>query len=314
MHPFSRTAPATRPLGFTLVELLVVIAIIGVLVALLLPAVQQAREAARRMQCANNLKQLGLAAHNYHDTHLSFPSGDIFPELDACRTGNAGPCDAGKAIPRIGWGTLILPYIEQAALYDAIRNASNEFSLGYTDPAVLPLAQTPLSGYRCPSDIMGDINPHRRSVGTSNYIGVGGNTTHAAIDLWPAIYWNGVFSHNSKTNMRDITDGTSNTALFGERDGAWDSNPSRQVAGIWIGVHQPQFPEGHFYFMNDHVDVGNINNPNPIDYWRSFGSLHPGGAHFSLADGSVRFVSETINGETYKNLGAMNDGNVLGEY
>lgn len=312
----SMTRKTTLNTGFTLVELLVVIAIIGVLIALLLPAVQQAREAARRMSCSNNLKQLGIAAHNYHDTFSTFPSGGIIP-------GGLGVCLANTSAtvcttPQYGWGTFILPFIEQGNLYESVRTASDDFSISYNAAAVQSLAETELSAYRCPSDTMGKINPFRRSVGTSNYIGIAGNTSHSSSNLFTAASWNGIFGHNSETRMRDITDGLTNTAMFGERDGAAQGanihlpDNGRHNAGIWVGVHQPTYPEGHFYFLNTHAQYGFINNP--AEPWRPLGSMHPGGAMFTLADGSVRFVSDTIEGTTYRNLGAMSDGQILGDF
>jgi prepilin-type N-terminal cleavage/methylation domain-containing protein len=129
--------------GFTLVELLVVIAIIGILVALLLPAVQAAREAARRSECTNNLKQIGVALHNYHDTHKMFPPGWI-PQ-----TGMPG----GGSGYAWGWGTAILPFMEQASLPDQIQYGKITIYAAAGDPAILPLMQTPIAPYRCPSDV-----------------------------------------------------------------------------------------------------------------------------------------------------------------
>ncbi len=201
MKRSSRTA-------FTLVELLVVIAIIGVLVGLLLPAVQSAREAARRMQCSNNLKQIGLALHNYHDTFRSFPPGWI-------RSNGAG--DRRYAW---SWSGAILPFIEQSALQDNSGFGEVNIHSAAADPALLKALQTPVPGYRCPSDIAPATNNwlaiHSERMATSNYVG-----THNS-DYWDVngdSTQGGMFIENEPTRFRDVLDGTSNTFMVGER--AW---------------------------------------------------------------------------------------------
>ena len=137
--------------GFTLVELLVVIAIIGILVGLLLPAVQAAREAARRMQCSNNIKQLALALHNYESAHKSFPPGSISPRL----SGTYPPTAPGTNQARTAgysWSMFILPYIEQSAIYNATVGTQPVLGRIVADPLTLPLLQTPLATFRCPSE------------------------------------------------------------------------------------------------------------------------------------------------------------------
>ena len=140
--------------GFTLIELLVVIAIIAILVALLLPAVQQAREAARRSSCKNNLKQLGLALHNYHDTHGVFPAGYYAGDHPSVADGEGDGRDA-----RYGWGSMILPFLEQAPLYDKMQVGDRLLSQNVNDPTVLADMQTPISAFRCPSDVAPGTNP-----------------------------------------------------------------------------------------------------------------------------------------------------------
>ncbi len=189
--------------GFTLIELLVVIAIIAILIALLLPAVQQAREAARRSTCKNNLKQIGLALHNYHDTHRVFPPGSISQH---------------------GWlsTTFILPFIDQAPLYQAIKPNG---PIVLTNAIILARVRTVLPAYLCPSSADPDASKNSSAqvrvagiqypIGLSNYLAIDGNG-----DLrcnYGLSSFNGIFYQNSKTKIRDITDGTSNTVMFTER-------------------------------------------------------------------------------------------------
>ncbi len=296
-------------LGFTLVELLVVIAIIGILVGLLLPAVQAAREAARRMQCGNNLKQLGLATHNYHDSFRSFPSGFI-------RTSNAQGW---------GWGAMTLSFIEQAALNQQLGvSRANLDMIASSPPAdFAALMQVRLSVFRCPSDAgaEGELLPtggsgRSRIAGiqpsVSNYKGVagtlspqhrpGGNVTVSRDS-------GGIFYGNSRVRIADILDGTSNTLAIGEADtlirrsGAWVgidnaggmAHSSVYYVVSWAGARLNQ-PHGAPF-----PNSGNRGSPDenpgldtPPGASQGFGSLHPGGANFVLADGSVRFISDSI--------------------
>lgn len=300
-----------RPAGFTLVELLVVIAIIGVLIALLLPAVQQAREAARRMQCSNNLKQLGLALHNYHDTYGSFPPGEV-------------------TINRIGLLALILPQIEQGALHDQLGaagafNGSSSVPRWHSNPAVIstgttPLAKTVINGYICPSDPSPELNDRLRSTDSThsgsyakaNYVGAYSaviyNASGAKSSDRPATFYD-----NSNVKFRDIIDGTSNTIIVGERSGKAPYNGS-----MWIGWHNLDGPvTGSHQFMlririNRVADdtYYSINGGSPY----TANSLHPGGAQFLRGDGSAVFLTETINLKTYAALGTRDGGEVVGEY
>ena len=157
-----------RSRGFTLIELLVVIAIIAILIALLLPAVQQAREAARRTQCKNNMKQIGLAMHNYHDVHLCFPPGYI--TTTPCESATVWPaCNAGE-LGLYSWGTFVLPYIDQSNLYNQLTPGTVPLQVNLTIPAVLQSLRQPLSMFLCPSD-PGPIAQHalrpRRTTTTS---------------------------------------------------------------------------------------------------------------------------------------------------
>ncbi|MEX1039411.1 MAG: DUF1559 domain-containing protein [Pirellulaceae bacterium] len=279
--------------GFTLVELLVVIAIIGVLVALLLPAVQQAREAARRMQCTNQLKQIALAIHNQHDTYGKFPAG-------------YNP-DTGWA-----WGTMLLPQLEQGAIYDQL--APEDRIMDMEDAVIRGLVQTRLAAYICPSDSAEELNAQTapygadRKLATANYLGImGSQTVQASSDVG-----NGTMFQKSKVRFGDIIDGTSNTFLLGERDYV------KHRGTLWAGTLRSWQSFRHSNTLstqgiNEIINGANIN---------CFSSQHPGGSQFALADGSVRFVSETIDSfeatdatmGTFQRLGNRKDGLVNGEY
>ncbi len=347
-------------LGFTLVELLVVIAIIGILIALLLPAVQAAREAARRSQCTNNLKQLALAVHNYADTFKCFPSGFIssLPAL---------PTSASAAEPSVWtWGALVLPYVEQSSLSDVLQVGTLTLQQNLSIPAGLAALQTPVAAFVCPSDVGPPLNDFGVKYGTatvypntstqfrsyekcvtsngtdripiakSNYIGVcsvGDSMTPPSGDVAAYGAPVGVFFWNSSIQFRDITDGTSNTAMLGER--CYKLGNLLMGAGTVFGCS----PLASGYSSRTRA----INNALGIPYWgmnqtvtawehqnRAFSSLHPGGAQFALCDGSVRFISDTIDfrgnsisgmtspnqgvDSTFERLLSRNDNQVVGEF
>jgi prepilin-type N-terminal cleavage/methylation domain-containing protein/prepilin-type processing-associated H-X9-DG protein len=277
-----------RRQGFTLVELLVVIAIIGVLVALLLPAVQAAREAARRSQCANNLKQIGLGFHNYHDTYRVFPPGFV------PRSGT--PFVDHR--PVWGWGALILPFIEQSALHQELgigRHPSAELSIVPGDTQRMALLATRIDTYICPSDVRSadgtnrDFEGRTRDVlrgawnsgwlAKSNYV-----ASESVCGYEP--------THNSYS-MADIVDGTSNTLLVGERD------QFKSRAAHWTGFASTTASTGFrtvvpINFGCKMLPAGPQQCSTGICGRYEVSSLHPGGVNFLLCDGSVRFISETI--------------------
>ncbi|QDT90008.1 DUF1559 family PulG-like putative transporter [Gimesia algae] len=295
--------------GFTLIELLVVIAIIAILIALLLPAVQQAREAARRSTCKNNLKQIGLALHNYHDTHR------VFPLMYQGLSSGAPNLGATNGLG-IAWGTYILPFMDQANLYESIStrmfgatgNGAGIHWLNDTTATVgtTTLAKTILPAFICPSDPMGGINTDRGSYGKSNYLAVVGTDWDGdgPISGTTTPTYKGAFYGNSANRMRDFIDGTSNTFLAGERTTEGAAN-----GGIWIGARGTRSDNGLRTSAN-----GNflINNAGATDGAAS--STHVGGCHFLFGDGRISFLSENISSETYEYLGLINDGKVIGEY
>ncbi len=272
----------TRPAAFTMVELLVVIAIISVLIALLLPAVQAAREAARRMQCQNRLKQIGLAMQNYHDSHKVFPPGYISVDVD---------------YEEWGWPVFLLPYMERIPLYTELSINQNRLTELLTDAYGRTLVETPLPEFRCPSDTTPDQLPkdlrHFDGMGapsgfepgTSNYIGVCGLYNRA--DGTPN---NGVLFGNSKVTIRDVSDGTSRTFAVGERERDCG-------AGAWCGNRNPVgLTDFGAYYVQGRVSI-KLNHPYNIgsDSCREgFSSPHSGGGNFLVCDGSVHFISETM--------------------
>jgi prepilin-type N-terminal cleavage/methylation domain-containing protein len=303
--------------GFTLVELLVVIAIIGVLVGLLLPAVQSAREAARRMQCSNNLKQIGLAMHMYIDTHQKFPPG-------AWNEANRGN--------RLAWTVFILPFMEQTNLY-------NQFNFShphYTGVNLIPTA-TPVKMYLCPSNRLkfnrngvnpgtGE-NPPNGQAYTTHYYGImgpkginpaiAGGTTSFPIDYagnnnqqHGGFAKSGVLYRNSNTKLGELTDGTSNTMIVGEI--SWEeANCYRSWGRGASGVTMGSCKNAEFGLNVKPYIATNALPATPNFNSVSFGSQHTGGAQFAVGDGSVRFVSQSIDMATYWGSLTRNGGEVL---
>ena len=298
--------------GFTLIELLVVIAIIAVLIALLLPAVQQAREAARRTQCKNNLKQLGLAMHNYHDTMGRFPPGVIW-------AGNV--MYAGS---RTTYFVMLLPYLDQGPLYNLIDFNIPSVMWCYGNNAAAVKNVVP--GALCPSDGMGGVQknincgPHA----VTNYMGFFGETI-ADISTRKA-----VFGTNRGASLRDLSDGTSSTLLFGEYlTGTGD--PTDWRGGMWVDhtgfgfIHTRNTPNSNSpdLLPNGWCSAGlNVPQKNlPCGAGDSYTtdtaasrSRHTGGVHVLLGDGAVRFVSENIDINTWRALGTMSGSEVISEF
>jgi prepilin-type N-terminal cleavage/methylation domain-containing protein/prepilin-type processing-associated H-X9-DG protein len=311
-------AEITRRHAFTLVELLVVIAIIGILIALLLPAVQAAREAARRAKCTNNLKQIALAAHNYHDVYKTFPGGHYDLWL-----GTAQPGTEGKDAVRT-WSYAILPYIEMKAMQGVLETyyAPNQIVADVALRAQLQMAQ---ESFRCPSDDApptnsrqrvpdgsgsnSDCNSNCHPIATSNYVGVNdSNQLNRSINdpiSDGVMGYMGRFGSGNKgphlpTKIADIRDGTSNTLMFGER--CWELNAPGggtvdcQAAVCYLanGNSEENSNQGLVYSLGC-GRYGINNRASGQRPERSFASNHPGGAQFAFADGSVQFISETIH-------------------
>ena len=293
------------PHGFTLVELLAVIAIIGLLVGLLLPAIQSARESARRAVCQNHLHQLGLALHAFHSSHDCFPSGYL---ANAQNYWN----------PHWSWSSYLLPFLEEGAVYKALGVESQQFGNGATLAPATADTQRPMSLFVCPSDLGNVLNDQKGLHGKSNYRGVMGNITMLTFDYPTAMSENGVIYLNSNISTGMITDGSSRTLIVGECTLS-GLNPSHNGA-IWAG-------------MRGSLDSSNSANPETITasdamWWinsdpnwcingmglQAFGSNHPGGACFCFADGSIHFLRTDIDGTTLENLAARNDGMPVGDY
>jgi len=285
--------------GFTLIELLVVIAIIAVLIALLLPAVQQAREAARRSQCKNNLKQIGLALHNYQDVHNKLPPGTVLQSADAQYVGDGG--NGTQSVESWGWGAFLLPYLEQPALY----NQANIGGGGKLESVVTTVPLTVLPVYRCPSDPAPDIrvgNPQAHWA-TSNYKGNCGHrncifSENTGGTIRPTLFggsndYGGMFWMDSKIQFRDIIDGTSNTIIVGEI--AWQKGTITYQAAVWAGCLQGEQGNcGDDIIASGRAAI-NSQSTNLEVLHESFSSQHTGGANFIFADGSVHFISENVD-------------------
>ncbi len=304
--------------AFTLVELLVVIAIIGILVGLLLPAVQSAREAARRMSCGNNLKQIGLGLHTYHDTFRVFPYGWDTRGMT--------------------WSGHILPQIEQANLYQTlIFQESGLGNWGADGSPNQAAVSTVIGTYRCPSMALPeqmDFNgiaervpgSYRGSAGTESSSD-DASTAAAGTKSLEHLIQDGIFYACSKTKFRDIIDGTSNTIMVGESYTDPNFGKDGQGMDYWY-IGSPQTDPcrcdggtgGTEFSEVVGTTIAKINAirtaPTTSGYMMelSFGSYHIGGAHFSMGDGAVRFLSDSIDMQTYNALGSRNGGEVVSEF
>ncbi|TWT55634.1 Type II secretion system protein G precursor [Thalassoglobus neptunius] len=311
--------PQRRRRGFTLIELLVVIAIIAILIALLLPAVQQAREAARRTQCRNNLKQLGLALHNYHDVYTMFPMAHYRTEDNTGRYCGHDDVWSGACnnVESWGWHVSILPYIDQGPLFNTLDPSSYRLIdvLQYANPqlqdeqTVKSALQTVIPGYICPSDSNTGVAVNGR------HFGGGKGTNASSLGNWqPGLTTymanrgtrdqvqrrndcHGAFDATRPYRIRDFTDGTSNTFMVGER------KTVDCESGSWIGVRNPRGggSRGVWYNMGHTRTVQNApvsifpKNPDNSNWCgESFSSAHEGICLWLLADGSVHTISDNI--------------------
>ena len=299
----SATKPRSCP-AFTLIELLVVIAIIGVLVGLLLPAVQSARESGRRIACVNNLHQIGVGLHVYENARREFPVG-------------WQPGGSRKA--EWGWPTQIFPMLEQSVLYDSLKVSSTTLRDAIGDAAIRPLLRTTIGLFRCPSDLTPPTLPGGSNNGpqynrlfdcdncpsdfepaTSNYVGNGGLN-----DPMPVIgsNGNGIFWSETPVRVADIKDGLTKTFAVGERH-------DRCRAATWIGVRNPPGPDmWGSYWVRARVSI-KLNDPRPINPTNSctegFSSAHPGGGNFLYCDGSVQSLNDDI---AFSNAGVTFNNN-----
>jgi len=338
-------SPGKSNKGFTLIELLVVIAIIAILVALLLPAVQQAREAARRSACKNNLKQFGLALHNYHDVHGIFPRANFGSTLDSC----GGNC----AWRGFSAHAMLLPMMEQGPLYDRLNFS---YMMWYNTGSVIngTLKNTKIPSFQCPSD-----NEYLGGSPGNNYVVSAGPTT-----FWwrPASQGFGMFNMRRNIRFRDLKDGTSNTiaaseALHGDNTGTYspqqDLVRAQAFPSGWSHVFTSQAslnaygaqcsaagaPGGGATHSHGHREWSNgiggqtvfntLNTPNSKNpdchpcggcgWYDSDGvwsarSRHTGGVQVLMGDGAVRFVSENVDFLTWQRLGHIQDGNPVGPF
>ncbi len=318
--------------GFTLIELLVVIAIIAILVSLLLPAVGQAREAARMTQCRNNLKQLGLALHNYHDSHKVYPAAYL---SDSANAATRDP-DTYDAPNGFAWGTMLLPYLDQSALYNQFRT-----DLPCWGTANQPFVNTKLTAFLCPSAtgtegpaiIKDDAGTELARFGLSTYVANAGQD-----EPWgytgltdQSRYASGPLYRNSRVRASSVTDGLSNTVFLGEHAPILSYK-------TWVGVipgavvdknHPEIFPSsapdraatlvnvhaGPAEAEKDASGIAPIHPPNsPLCHVCQMYSQHTGGCVVALGDGSVRFVSQFVHQPTWAALSSCAGGEVIGEF
>jgi prepilin-type N-terminal cleavage/methylation domain-containing protein/prepilin-type processing-associated H-X9-DG protein len=296
-----------RPVGFTLVELLVVIGIIGLLVALMLPAIQAAREASRRTQCTNNLRQVGVALQTYESAHRTLPPGYI---SDFTKDGT----DTG---PGWGWAAMLLNNLEERALSDSIR-----FGSAIENPANADIRVKPISVYLCPSDpvppsweAFRDDTTRTKicDVASANYVGMYGNAE-------PGVDGTGLFFRNSRIRFREISDGTSHTIAVGERSHALGQ--STWVGSVTDAVLAPGPADGIGTYEVEHgatMTLGqageHISPGDPKGEGDMFHSLHAAGANFVFADAHVTFLTSQMDPQVFEAMSTRAGGETIsGEY
>jgi prepilin-type N-terminal cleavage/methylation domain-containing protein len=326
-----------RRLAFTLIELLVVIAIIAILIALLLPAVQQAREAARRTQCKNNMKQIALGVYNYHDTFTVFPVN--YSLRNILGNANTGPAIADSAR---SWCQFILPYIDQAPLYnqiDFVGTGGSWPSVFETNTNNQRIASTVLPAFLCPSDDgnnngrlggRSDYSPAGTFWGVTNYKACMGSNWNASalfavanpigrnatstdgLNLGNGILCSNQSAQNGPTRVRDVIDGTSNTFFGGEAlplytqwNWWYNSNASTATCAIPMNYTLKIVQAGA-------TPLATVQSGWPTNF--GFNSKHTGGSHFGMLDGSARFVSENVDVTIYRAAGTVSGTEVMGEF
>ena len=295
-----RTSP-THKRAFTLIELLVVIAIIAILIALMLPAVQQAREAARRTQCKNNLCQLGLAMHNYDMSYEMLPPGTVEP---------IGPIRNVPEGYHISWIVQQLPMMDQSPAFKAV-----DFDEGAYGSANARVRETSIGAFACPSDY--DFRYKIDGVGTvvaSSYAGCFGGEDVAIDDNN-----NGLLFRNSSMNFRSIRDGATNTIMIGEKinpreteDLGWMSGSSATLRNTGVAINTGWDVAN--YFAGAQLEKPESAKPPSDTATGGFSSQHSGGAQFILADGSTRFISQNIDLKLFSHLGNREDMQLLQDF
>jgi prepilin-type N-terminal cleavage/methylation domain-containing protein/prepilin-type processing-associated H-X9-DG protein len=318
-----------RRKGFTLIELLVVIAIIAILIGLLVPAVQKVREAAARIQCENNLKQLGLATHAYHDTYRRFPSGINLPIVPNTTGVNSGGVLTTNNLVKnglvgqppvpgmfISWAEAILPFIEQANLQRNLDLTQREYAnCNGPNSTGAQVVQILI----CPSDNLPQTVSTYTTLGVTYYFGMNSYGANGGTRSWyvSSMMTDGMFYINSRVKMGGVIDGTSNTLLFGERYHSDPAYTNIQTLGGWAWAN---INAGQDYLLSTCVPInyqlppgtvtGSPNFPED-DRVCAFGSGHTGGANFCMADGSVQFLTNSLSLPTLQALGTRAGGEVF---
>ena len=338
----------SRQKGFTLIELLVVITIIGMLIGLLLPAVQKVRSVAARLQCANNLKQIGLAMMNYESTYRTFPAG----YLDNMTTSPVNATASTNPDPNIGWGwgALILPYLEQEPLFKSIN--INSITMKNTSAAAISFRKTVIKGFLCPSDAtdlntfynFGTVYPSDDTtdlltltssgpdgnyilanfeLAKSSYAGINGQRELTDFDSALGL---GMLLRGRGVSIAEVTDGLSNTLFVGERSSKFAKQGYGTLPGVctWVGA----LPGGNFddetptpaLYILGHTgkpsDPHKPNSPQSDGFFHAedFTSKHSGGVNFLFGDGSVKFITDSIDGQTWVKLGTRQGGETTNGY